>query len=597
MQAATTFRDHYEAELSKLREEAVVFAHDHPAAAHALALGRGRSGDPHVELLLQSFAFLTGRLRHQVEQDNALLPNTLLAQLYPHLAAPIPSLLVAQLKVGPDTSGMLPRGREFHATAHDKHGRNVRCRLSTCYDTPLAPLDVTGLAHVSTTAYDELSDDPNIHSVLKLSLKNLGTEPLSTLTIDHVHGYLDVENLNVWKLYALLALQLADVAVDDGSGILKRGARLRWLGFEEQEAALATDLVTHPGYRLVQEYFAFPEKFLFFELSGLDLSQAESKLDLLFILKSGVDKTLTLTAQTIRLNCVPLVNLFAQRLEPLALDHTQYEYRLSGDFANHSHTEIYRVESLEATAPGQAARPVMPYFGFDGFAQIENQRYFYVTRQVESMLRSVAGTETYISFLDLDFNLQQAAGEVIGGNALCTNRRLAEQFRLGDRLRLDGPGPARSAEVVAKPTAHQTPSLLGGQPWSLVSQLLLNHLSLASGRQALAALKQMLRIHIGRDSLLGAKQIDALCTLDVRPIVRPLDVGGRRAMVDGLGITLTIDSARFDGSSPLLFCEVMRRFFSLYASVNMLTELSLETLDVKGKVKTWPPMAGAQTVL
>jgi type VI secretion system protein ImpG len=594
MQTATTFHDHYVAELSKLREDAVAFARDQPAVAHALALGHGRSSDTHIELLLQSFAYLTGRLRHQVEQDAALLPNALLGQLYPHLAAPVPSLLIAQLEVGANSGGLLPRGREFSAAAQDSKGRDVRCRLSTCFDTPLMPAEVTELSHVATTAYPALDDEPAIHSVLKLGLAGIGAEPLFLRSGDRIQCYIDIENLHAWRLYALLALQLADIAIDDGNG-LKRGGRLRWLGFAEDEAALATDLVTNPGYRLLQEYFAFPEKFLFFELSGLDLSDAGARIDILFLLKSGVDRSLRFGPETIRLNCVPMINLFAQRLEPLALDQSHYEYRLSGDHANHDHTEVYRVLSLEASSPGQPARPLSPYFGFDGFAQLENQRYFYVTRRVESPLRSVPGTETYLSFLDLDLDPQRPVGDVIGGRTLCTNRRLPEQFRLGDRLRPEGPGPVRSASVIAKPTAHRSPALLGGQPWALVSQLFLNHLSLATGDQALGALKQMLRVHLGNANLFGTKQIDALSALDVRPIVRPLDIGGRRSLVEGLGIALTIDGSRFDGGSPLLFCEVLRHFFSLYASVNTLIELSLETLDVKGKVKTWPPMAGAQT--
>lgn len=597
MMQATTFHDHYAAELSKLREEAVAFAHDQPAAAHALALGHGRSGDSHVELLLQSFAYLTGRLRHQVEQDAAELPNALLAQLYPHLVLPVPSLLIAQLAVAADTGGMLARGREFSAVAQDAAGREVRCRLSTCYDTPLVPAEVKEFSQIATAEYDELGTEPGVDSVLRLRLKSIGAEPLFLQEIGSIHGYLDIENLHVWKLYALLALQLVDIAIDDGSGRLKRGGKLRWLGFEEQEAGLATDLVTNPGYRLLQEYFAYPEKFLFFEVSGLDFSQAGTQVDILFLLKSGVDRSLALTPETLRLNCVPLINLFGQRLEPLALDHTQYEYRLSGDQTAHDHTEVYRIEWLEAASPGEPARPLAPYFGFGGFAQLENQRYFYVTRSVNSPLRSIPGTETYVSFLDLDLDPQRPVGDVVGGRALCTNRRLPEQFRLKDRLRLDGPGPVRAARVVAKPTAHQSPVLLGGQPWALVSQLLLNHLSLSSGPQALGALKQMLHVHLGRASLLGAKQIDALSGLEVQPIVRPFEIGGRHTLVEGLGITLTIDASRFDGGSPLLFCEVLRRFFALYASVNTLIELSLETLDVKGKVKSWPPMVGAQTAL
>lgn len=603
MERNLSFRDYFESELGQLREQAVTFGQDYPATAQALALGQGRSGDPHVELLMQSFAFLAGRLRHQLDRDASQLPNALMAQLYPHLEAPIPSLLVAELTPRPDANYAqavrLERGREFHALARDEAGRHVRCRLSTCFDIPLVPLEIVEVRQISTTAFDGLSNDPAVHSVLKLRLRATGQHPLAALALSKLRFYLDIENPACWRLYELLSLQLAGIATLDGSQQLRRqGAEaLRWLGFDDSEAAVATDMVTHPGYRLVQEYFAFPEKFLFFELSGLDFAGAGQEAELLLLLKSTVDKSLDPGPRSLRLNCAPLVNLFPQRIEPLALDHSRYEYRLSADLTQHRHTEIYRIETLTAIRPGEPPRPLSPYFALDGFDRLEQQDYFYVTRRDESTVRSVPGTETYVSFLDMSFDLQRPSDETIGGRALCTNRRLAEQLCAGDKLTLEGSGPVKAAQVASKPTPHQSPVLLGKQPWALISQLLLNHLPLTGNAQGLGALKSMLRLHLGRATLLGAKQIDSLSGLSTEPIVRAVNRGGYRHMVEGLHITIKIDRQRFEGCSPVLFAAVLRRFFALFASVNMLTELSLETHDVKGKLKTWPPMAGEQVVL
>lgn len=603
MQPVATFRDYFEAELGQLREQAVDFGRDYPATAQALALGQGRSGDPHVELLLQSFAFLAGRLRHQLDRDATVLPNALMAQLYPHLEAPIPSLLVAELTPKPDASYAKPvkleKGREFNAIARDEAGRTVRCRLSAAFDVPLVPVTIDDIRQVSTTAYDGLSGDPSVHSVLKLQLSAPQHQKLSDLALDTLRFYIDIENSQCWRIYELLSLQLAGIATLDENQQLRRQSdkSLRWLGFRDEEAALATDLVTHPGYRLVQEYFAFPEKFLFFELSGLDFSSAGNTTELLLLLRSTVDKTLDPGKRALRLNCAPLINLFQQRIEPVALDQSRYEYKLSADYANHRYTEIYRIDALTAVRPGEPPRPVSPYFALDGFDRLEQQDYFYVTRREESDLRSVPGTETYVSFLDMGFNMQRPSDEAIGGRALCTNRRLAEQLCAGDKLNLEGSGPVQATAVASKPTPHQTPALLGRQPWALISQLLLNHLPLTGGPQGLGALKSMLRLHLGRATLLGAKQIDSITGLTVQPMVRAVTRAGRRQLIEGLHIDLKIDRQRFEGSSPVLFAEVLRRFFALFASVNMLTELSLETHDVKGKLKTWPPMAGEQIVL
>lgn len=605
MNPAAEFRDYFEAELALLREQMVEFGHDHPASAHALTLSGGSSRDPHVELLMQSFAYLTARLRLQLDRDAALVPSALMEQMYPHLCASIPSLVVAELIVRADganfsQSVQLSRGREFHACARDEAGRQVHCRMSTCMDAPLVPLQIIELKQVATSEYEGLGSDPAVHSVLRLILRTTGLEPLSSLTLDKLRFYIDINSREAFRLYELLALYLIGVATldVDGTSLRRQGAgALRWLGFAEDEAALATDLVTHPGHRLVQEYFAFPEKFLFFELSGLDFQGAGAEAELLLLLRFAGDQKLELGPSSLRLNCVPLVNLFTQRLEPLPLDQFHHEYRLSADQLNHRYIEIYRIESLSSVRPGEPARPLSPYFEMRSFGASESMDYSYVPRRVASELRSVPGTETYVSFLDQNLALHRPTHETIGGRAVCTNRRLAEQLRRDDLLQLEGAGPVHAARVASKPTPHQSPALLGSQPWALISQLQLNHLSLARTPEALGALKSMLRLHLGHDSIAGAKQIDSICGLRVAPMVRPSVQEGRRVLVEGLAITLTVDRQRFEGGSPVLLAEVLRRFFALYAAVNTVTELSLATQDKKGALKTWPCLAGEQIVL
>ena len=70
-----------------------------------------------------------------------------------------------------------------------------------------------------------------------------------------------------------------------------------------------------------------------------------------------------------------------------------------------------------------------------------------------------------------------------------------------------------------------------------------------------------------------------------------------RGFVQGIHISLSMDRSGFDTGSVVLFAEVLRRFLALYASVNTLVEVSLETNDVKGTFKAWSPLIGCQAVL
>jgi len=126
----------FEQELASLRDEAADFGASFPAIAKELELSGGRSSDPHVEMLVQSFAWMAGRLRYQLETDQAVLPNALMSLLYPHLEAPLPSMLVGEIEVRPDGANFahgatLERGRYVYALATNEFGQQVRCRFRT----------------------------------------------------------------------------------------------------------------------------------------------------------------------------------------------------------------------------------------------------------------------------------------------------------------------------------------------------------------------------------------------------------------------------------------------------------------------------------
>lgn len=598
-------RYYFEQELRHLREDAAVFADHHPAIAQELALSRGKSADPHVELLMQSFAYLVGRLQHQHDAEQATVPNALLAQLHPHLTAPIPSMVVAQIDVKPDganfaTGATLARGRRVFAMATNDAGRRVPCRFRVCYDTPLLPLRVQEAGLRSSTDYDFLTDARDVASVLRVqvvhatkadSIKDL---PFARLRF-HIHG----DELDAYRLYDLLSAHLVGVAVvvpDDPRPRRLPADALYWLGFGPQESALPEADATTPGYRLLQEYFAFPEKFLFFDVVGLDVSGAVSDFELLFLLDIA-DKSLRLPTGALRLNCAPLVNLYSQPLEPLRLDQYEYEYRLIADQTAHEYCEIYALEEVVAIKPDAGARPVVPYFALEAYDRLEQRDYFYATRRVESQVKAVPGTEMYIAFLDPHLDVARPAQETIGGRALCTNRCLPEQLRVGDRLHLEGPGPVDTLRLIDKPTPHQTPVLSGPRPWTLVSQLALNYLSITGRAGGLEALKDMLRLHAGRHNPKSEKQIASLLALTSGPTVRRIGGDHWRGFCRGVGVRLLFDEERFGTSSLLLFAEVLRRFFALYANVNSFVELALESQQRKGEIKTWPPLAGSQIVL
>lgn len=600
--AAARLKDFYQQELASLRDEASEFAHDYPEQASMLGIHRGRSQDPQVELLMQSFAYLTGRLRYQLEVDQAELPNALLADLYPHLEAPLPSMMVAEIEVQPDGVAVIERGRNVLASVPIEGGGSAACRFRTCFDSTLWPLKVTDVAIVSPENYPRLARDAEVRSVLRVRLRKNGRSLLKQLQPQQLRFHLNPEAGPAFILHQLLSAHLRGLAVveePDGQALMRElpADSLRWVGFEDDEAALPTHPQAHPAFRILQEYFAFPEKYLFFDIASLQLEIADQTVDLLFMLDVPPNPSWRLKPAMLLTNCVPLVNLYSQRIDPLGLDHSQFEYRLTGDATQHANCEIYRIDRLHAVRAGAAPRALVPYFSMDAFQHVEGQDYFYITRREGSKRPRIGGTELYVSFLDAQFELTDPADDVIGGSALCTNRRMPERLRIGDRLQIEGAAPITAMRVLGKPTAHQTPPTTGARPWLLVSQLALNHLSLSSGAHALAALKDILRLHVGPSSTLGHRAIDGILSLETRPLVRWRGEGGQRGYVQGIEIDLTLDHTRFEESSAVLFSAVLRHFFALYAAVNTVVQVRLRMPNVKGVVKEWPPLAGNQVLL
>jgi type VI secretion system protein ImpG len=601
-----TLKDYFRQELNSLREDAEAFARGNPEVARALTLQKGQAHDPHVEMLMQSFAWLTGRLHYEMEEDRAALPNALLDTLYPHLAAPVPCMTVAQIEVKPDGANFakgaaIARGRLFRADAEDADGNRVTCRFRATQETPLWPIRVEAvrlLAAGDSCLEGELAE---VFSVVSVSLRAHHGEALQSLAPGRLRFYLDGEDRQAWQVHDLLALHLTGIALCPGGRATRAQPlgpeHLQWLGYDDEQAALPEQPDSHPGYRLVQEYFAFPEKFLFFDVDGLDFSGAGETCELLFLLNTPKRMSADLKPDLLRLNCVPLINLYPARLDPVRLDHSHYEYRLTGDITQHRHTEVYRVEGLVASRPGEAARPLAPWFALEDGRALEDRDYFYITRREASRSSNIAGSELYVSFLDTGANPTLPREEIVGGSALCSNRRLPELLRLGDPLRLEGPGPVDSVHIASKPTPHHTPALIGARPWALAGQLSLNHLSLVAGAGALAAFKDLLRQHVGPAAGIGLKQIDGLYQLTCRPTVRNVGRDAWRGFVPALHVRLYLDQDHFTQASAVLFASVLRHFLALYAAINTVVEVSLETRTSKGIVKQWQPLAGAQPIL
>jgi type VI secretion system protein ImpG len=617
---------YYERELVFLRQMGTEFARKYPKIASRLLLESDRCEDPHVERLIEAFAFLAGRVHLKVDDDFPEITESFLNILYPHYLTPVPSMSIVQFtpKEGILTTGHpIPKGTGLYS----RPIQGSPCRFRTGYDTTLWPL---GVESASLESLDPVDTRGRWHEgVIKLTLTCMNDTSLKTLKtgdtqqpISSLRFYLAGEPQVVYPLYEMLFNHATRVEIRPGAPTASRRTRklalsklapivlppsvISQVGFGLDEGLLQYTARSFPGYRLLSEYFALPEKFLFFDLGGLDQAARagfETRFEIHIYLKDVSPLRGLVDANTFRLGCTPVINLFHDLSEPIRLNGKQHEYHVVPDVRRQMAMEIYSIDSVVADDPQQGkSREFKPFYSFHHFDNTGEDTAFWYTTRRPSQRPDDPGTELFITLVDLGFNPHVPASNVLSVHTTCTNRDLPSKLPFGGvegDLESEGALPLSRVRCLTKPTSTMRPPLGKGMHWRLISHLSLNHLSLvktgANGEPD--ALQEILFLYDLLDSSATRKQIRGLKRLTSRPAVRQTGTRIGAGFVRGIETTIEFDEEQYVGSGLFLFASVLERFLGLYASVNSFNQFVAKTSQREGILKRWPPRAGEQILL
>ncbi|WNG46153.1 type VI secretion system baseplate subunit TssF [Archangium minus] len=595
----------YQRELAWLRGAGAEFSASYPRLAARLRLEDGEVGDPHVERLIESFAFLTARVQHAFDSDLPEISSSLLGQLAPHLVEPQPSMSIACFEVDPEAGLSLAGTRIERGTSLLAEPRPGQvCRFRTCYPVMLWPLKVTEARLESPLAHKWLREQRNVSAVLRLRLETSNGARWQDLDIEHLRFFLDGPSEVAFRIYELLTGHIQSVAlIPDGTPgrphLLPRGS-LRQPGFGPEEEVLPTPPHSHPGYRLLREYFAFPEKFLFAELSLSRecIQSAQKTLEVFLLLDDDPDEGLAVSPEMFRLGCTPIINLFPKLAEPLRMDQRRTEYPLVPDARRPKEVELHSIVSVSASPDEKKrTRVVEPIFSWRHQERGGRPRAFWHARRQPTGDADARSSRILLSFVDLDFNPQLPADQTLYAHTLCTNGSLPVQLATGAPLQVEQRAPVGSIRCLRRPTPPRLPPERGPTLWQLVSLLSLHHLSLSGGEQALESLEELLRLHDGSGGDVAEKQLQGLTKLECRPVVRQRGWDAWRGFCRGLELTLTFDESFYVGNSALLLGAVLSHFFGLYAAVDSFTQLVAKSEQREGTWMRWPPRTGDQPLL
>jgi type VI secretion system protein ImpG len=596
----------YLEELSYLRRMGQRFAQEHPGIARRLELQADECPDPHVERLIESFAFLTARIQSDLENDFPEIATELLDVLYPQYLNPVPSMTIARFDPLPTlTEGArVDRGTPLFVNTTE----GDLCRFRTSYPLMLWPIEVTDAKFVEATRYTYASE-PRPAAVLELTLQSLGAT-FEELGVDSLRFYLHGDMV-VNRLYSLLFEGAERKVAVVPHGALEVPASpylpIAQVGFGEDEAVIQQDDGAHPAYRLLQEYFAFEEKFHFFEIRGLRGVARGTTIDLLFLLDREPPGRILIGPESFVLGCTPVVNLFEKTSEPIRVDHRRTEYQLVADRRRERSTAIHSIRSVSGSSDhGVKSRHYAPYYSYTHAMGKQAQSAFWHARRSPALRANGSGIEHYLSFHDSDFDAALQADEVVFAHLWCTNGQLAAELPAGSVLQSDRALPVKAKQGVVtlrKPTRQIEPALGGESLWRLVSHLSLNYLSL-DGEKAVDAMREILLLYSDPDSRAQRQRIDGIRSLKSEKIVRRVPERSANGFCRGTRVTIGLDESLYTTNAAYLFATVLSHFLGLHASINSFTQLVVrragddrDAASEKRKGQAWPLMVGGRAVL
>lgn len=608
---------YYEGELLFIREMAKEFARQYPAAASRLLLEQGRSVDPHVERLIESFALLSGRVRAKLDDEFPELTDALLNVLYPHYLTPIPSLAMVQFDLDlvrskPADGYKIPKGSLLQTQAVG----DVRCKYRTCYPTTLWPVTLKEARLQPPPWPQGTAAPPRALAALRLNFESPPEMPFAKQSLQKLRLFLHGDGALISTLYELIfnhTLQVAFRFPDQKKTppvVMDPRECIFPVGFESDEGILAYPPQAFLGYRLLTEFFAFPNKFLFVDLGGwerLRAAGAGKQVEVVLFLNRTLNRLeQLLDASMFRLGCTPVVNLFELTCEPTPLTQLKYEYKIVPDVAQPTGYEIDSIESVTGASPG-GDRSYQPFYSFrHGGDRTNRQAFWYMTRQ-DSLREGDRGTDVYLNLVDLAFKPTQPADSVLVVRTLCSNRDLPLKLpRSGEEVRFETTfaAPLSRVRCLRNPTAPLRPPLRKGAYWRLVSHLNLNHLSLAAEDEGRLALQEILRLYDFSDprldsqlSAVNRQLIDGITGLKSRRVVGRTGGPVSSGFCRGLEVSLTFDEQKYVGTSVYLFAAILERFLALYVNLNSFSQLVARTQQGDADLKRWPPRAGEQPLL
>ncbi|MDR0330976.1 MAG: type VI secretion system baseplate subunit TssF [Chitinispirillales bacterium] len=567
---------YYEEELRYLKEEGARFAEKYPRRAARLNIESAKDRDPKVEALFEGFAFLCAGVRERIDAALPELAAGLTGLVWPQLLHPVPALCVVEFK---PRAGMLQgcytvkKGTAMYADPDPSTG--VCCRFASTQDVRVNPISVASAeAEVSAGGKDALTLTFKLEQGMRR--ESLSLSPIRVFINDDLPAAL--------LLRKMLLCNAEEVVLRDDCGRSKKLPPQDVFvegGFGEGEGLFPEPQSVSRPLSLLRDYFAFPEKFLFIDIYGLDsLSSSgggpSSALSLQVRFDRKLSAKISVAKEVFRLHCSPAANVFRRDAEPILVEGRKSEYDLVSDadrpdcFAIHS---VLSVTGVDGATGGRRRyeRYCRPGGGKQRFYSLRadgggrRMKLAMNGRQTENgkLLRETLHVETWQT------NGALARKVLTEGGAL---RKAAHGFP--DYITFTN---------ITKPNPPINPPSEDKHLWMFLSHMSSTYSNFGDAE----GLKELLRVYDWVQG--GDKRIEIEAIVSVS--VKPADLVVDRAVIRGAEMNVVVDESAAPEENLFLFGTVLARALSCMASINTFLKLVL-TMPISGKAFEWHCRAG-----
>ena len=614
---------HYNQELQHLREMGAEFAQQFPKIASRLGIDGIEVSDPYVERLIEGFAFLAGRVQLRLDAEFPRFTQRLLDVVYPQILAPTPAMLIAQLQpdlASPSLATGLTIARGSEMRGQGSRASATSCQFRTAHDATLWPIELTQVEYFTHAADLPLGASMRRYkSGVRLRLQTTGGLDFAKLPLESLRLHCSGIDEVAYRLFELITGHAL------GALVLPARRPAAWnetlpstciepVGWDDDQALLPVGLRGFHGYRLMQEYFAFPQRFLFFDINGLGPTlrrRGGTEIDIVLLFEradAALDQAVD--AGSLALNCVPAVNLFERRCDRIHVSPGTHDFQVIADRTRPADFEIHELTEVIGHGVGaDSERAFLPLYA--AFHTEDRSHSAFYTAQREPRLLSAAlqrqgprssyvGSEVFLAIVDQREAPFSGDLRQLSAKAMCTNRDLPMLMPVGtgNDLTLEQSAAVKAIRVIKGPSRPISSLREGKLAWRFINQLTLDHLSLTDTdpSQGAAALRELLTLYAPAGDAGAQRQIEGVRSAAMQPSVRRLPMPGPITFGRGVRIDVEIDDYAFQGGSAFLLGCVLERFFARHVSINGFTETRLHS-SARGEIKHWGPRCGAKPIL